>query len=692
MKHSFGHSVLFVAWVVALSGVVGCSSSESTPQEEQPVLDASSDAPTFADVGLDVLPDVAVEPDADAGTQVSDTGHMHHADVNHNPADPAGAAAGELIFRNRCASCHTLGHDDTTRGPDLLTKALRPDGWIRMWLADPAQMVATNPYAQRIVGEWDGKVMPDPDLDTQQIEEVLAFLTAQRAAGTPLDPTLPKVLTPDEFAQTTELYFNRCAGCHGTQRAGAIGPDLRPERTTVLGTDLLAATMRHGTPWGMPSLGVSGELTEAQIENLAAFLQLEVPEPPQMPMADIQASWQLIVAPDARPVAPMHTSDSSNWIGVVQRDTGVVVILDGSTRAEIGRVDVGFATHILRASSSGRYFYAVGRDGWVNLIDLWFATPTVVAKARGCFDARSVEGSKFAGYEDRYIIEGCYWPSQYVVFDGLTMEPLAVQSVLGPAIGETVPLEEVRVAAIVASPFDPMWVVALKESGHLAFVDYSQPDFPMVERLDGARLLHDGGWDHTQRYFIAASATGQLVVTDVKDHVVVAHIPTGALPHPGRGANWVDPQFGHVNATVHMGEPSMLVYGTDPVGSPAHAWTEVRRVTLPSSGSLFLKTHPASPWVLVDMALSEDPELARQVCAYEKSSGTIHQCFEVGDRGRAVHIEFNKDGSQFWVSLWHFDGEVVAFDTATLQELGRVGGLNSPTGKFNVHNTAHDVY
>ncbi len=643
---------------------------------------------------VDVTSDVASEHDGHGGGHGDGHGGGHgggHHDADHTPPDPAGAEAGEEIFRAQCAGCHTLGLGETTRGPDLLTANLRPDGWLRRWLADPAGWAAQNPYAAKIVQQW-GRQMPNPGLDDAQIEQVIAFIRAQRASGAPLEPRPPRALDEEGLERANALYFNRCAGCHGTQRGGAIGPDLRPERAEALGSDLLGATIRHGTPWGMPSWGASGVLSEDEIAELVALLQRDVPPAPELTLQDILASWQVLIAPEDRPDAPEHSGEWTNWFGVVQRDTGEVVILDGATRDEIGRIDVGFATHILRASSTGRYFYAVGRDGWLTMVDLWSSAPTVVARARGCFDARSVEGSKYPGFEERYLVQGCYWPSQYVVFDGETLEPLAAHSVLGPAVGETEPLTEVRVASIVASPYEPVWVLALKESGHLGIVDYTQPDFPLVERLDGERLLHDGGWDATHRYFIAASALGQLVVTDVKERSVVARIPTGALPHPGRGANWVDPAYGPVNATVHLGEGLLLVYGADPDGHPEQAWKEVRRVTLPSAGSLFLKTHDASPWVLMDMALSDDPALARQVCAYDKASGTLDRCFEVADAGRAVHIEFDATGATFWVSVWDHHGEVAVFDAVTLEEIDRVAGLDAPTGKFNVHNTAHDIY
>ena len=45
-----------------------------------------------------------------------------------------------------------------------------------------------------------------------------------------------------------------------------------------------------------------------------------------------------------------------------------------------------------------------------------------------------------------------------------------------------------------------------------------------------------------------------------------------------------------------------------------------------------------------------------------------------------------------WVSDWANDGAVIVLDGTTLNEIHRITDLVTPTGKFNVHNTAHDVY
>ena len=46
--------------------------------------------------------------------------------------------------------------------------------------------------------------------------------------------------------------------------------------------------------------------------------------------------------------------------------------------------------------------------------------PTTVAEIKVGIEARSVETSKFKGYEDKYAIAGSYWPPQFTIMDGET--------------------------------------------------------------------------------------------------------------------------------------------------------------------------------------------------------------------------------------------------------------------------------
>jgi len=649
-------------------------------------------------------------------------------------------AEGGRIYREKCLACHSIGKG-VRLGPDLRDIHKRRDReWLTRFVTDPKGMSESDPEAQKLMAEWKGRVMQPSNLSTMQNDQVLAFIEeqsailasavaavapaaplyvaaaipAQPAPAQPVPAAVPAQaaaaqptpaqadqshtalpLSDQEFERAKQIFFDRCAGCHGLLRAGATGPDIEPKRAEELGEEAIQVLLTHGLPGGMPAFGQEGILSPEDVDLMTRYLFKTPPEPPQRPLAMIQASWKLHVPVAARPKAPQTKRDWQNYFGIILRDVGKVAIVDGSTKELLAVIDTGFAIHILRSSTTGRYFYAIGRDGKVTMIDLWPEKPQLVAEVQGCYDARSVDASKYKGYEDKLIIEGCYWPPQYVVMDGLTLEPKVVVDVTTPTYDTNQPIKENRVASIVASHDGPYWIVSLKESGHVAVVDYSKPGFPMTSKIPTERFLHDGGWDHTGRYFmVAANTREQMVIVDVKTQKMVTKFKTGARPHPGRGANWEDPEFGWVNATPHIGEGKLSIYGADPDKKPQHAWKVVREVKLPATGSLFVKTHPRSPWVWIDSPMSNVPTATRDVCVYSKKSGQIEKCWSVSDHDRVVHFDYNRAGSEVWVSVWGKQGELVVYDDKTLQEKARIKGdwLVTPTGKFNVYNTAHDVY
>jgi nitrite reductase (NO-forming)/hydroxylamine reductase len=479
---------------------------------------------------------------------------------------------------------------------------------------------------------------------------------------------------------------------------------LTPDLTQPKGTLGLAAIIFNGTTRGMPDWGKQGILTQAQTEIMAKFLQIEPPAPLELSLAQMQESWKLITPVAQRPASPQTTRNIDNYFIVTLRDAGQVAIIDGDTYEIVNTVDSGYAVHITRMSASGRYAYVIGRDGRLALIDLWMEKPEVVARVQTCYDARSVEVSKYEGpegdFRDKYAITGCYWPPHFAIIDGQTLEPLKVVSSRSYTFDTGTYHPEPRVASILASHYAPEWVVNVKETGQIWLVNYTDPINPSIKMINSALFLHDGGLDSTHRYFlVAANQSNKIAVVDLKTSSLAGIAEVGAVPHPGRGANWIDPDFGPVWSTPHLGEASVMSVGTDPEGHPASAWKAVRTTELPGSGSLFIKTHVKSQWIWVDMTLNSDPALARTVCVIAKSDPTkVHKCWEIGTYGRAVHFEYNKDGSEVWVSLWGDaaqpgqTGAIVIYDDATLEEKARIDNLITPTGKFNVHNTVNDIY
>lgn len=511
-------------------------------------------------------------------------------------------------------------------------------------------------------------------------------------------------LAHDEFDWAKQTYFERCAGCHGTLRKGATGPALTPDFTQVKGTAVLSTIIFSGTSRGMPDWGKQGILTQDQTVLMAEFLQVEPPAPPELSLEQMKGSWKEFVGVSDRPEAPQTTRDWENYFIVTLRDAGQVVVIDGDNYEVVSTVNTGYAVHITRMSATGRYAYVIGRDGKLALVDLWMETPEKIAEVQLCYDARSVEVSKYKGdlgdFTDQYAIVGCYWPPHFVILDGQTMEPFKVISTRSYTFDTEEFHPEPRVAAILASHFAPEWIVNVKETGQVWLVNYTDPINPVIKMIEGELFLHDGGMDSTKRYFlVAANQSDRVAVIDLQAGNLEALVDTPALPHPGRGANWIDPEFGPVWSTPHLEEPVVTSIGTDPKDHPDQAWQAVRTTPLPGSGSLFIKTHPQSKWVWVDMALNSNQELSRTVCVIAKSAPEeVHRCWEVASYGRAVHMEYNKQGTEVWISVWGSadtpgqTGEIVIYDDETLEEITRIPDLITPTGKFNVYNTVHDVY
>ncbi len=548
------------------------------------------------------------------------------------------------------------------------------------------------------------------DVELEAIVDYLSALTGEEAAevesvtSTTAGVNGPS-LSDEEFARAKQIFFDRCAGCHGVLRNGATGPALTPDITLAKGTIALQAIIFNGTPRGMPDWGKQGVLSEADAEIMAKYIQNEPPQPPEMSLSQMLETWTVIIPPQDRPTEPQHDRDWQNFFSVTLRDAGQIAIIDGDTKEVVNIVETGYAVHISRMSATGRYVYTIGRDGKAVLIDLWMEKPDKVAEVQVCYDARSIEGSKYSGEEgnffDKYTIVGCYWPPHFVILDGATLEPMKIVSTRSYTYDTEEYHPEPRVASIVASHFKPQWVVSVKETGQVWLVDYSDPLNPTIKMIEAELFLHDGGWESTGRYFlVAANARNKIVIIDVKDEELEAIVETGETPHPGRGANYIDPEYGPVWVTSHLGEGMLAVIGVDPEGHPLSAWRVVRNIDLPGAGSLFLKTHPASEWIWVDFTLNPDETLQRSVCVIAKENPTeVYKCWEVADYGRAVHFEYNMEGDEVWISIWgRIDaekgkqGEIVIYDDKTLEEKARIFDLPTPTGKFNVYNTVEDIY
>ena len=550
----------------------------------------------------------------------------------------------------------------------------------------------------------------------------VVMLTGLAVPAMAQDKPQAPTMTAAEKETAKKIYFERCAGCHGVLRKGATGKNLEPHwsktdkegkttegGTLALGQSRLEKIIGYGTDGGM--VNFDDILTKEEINLMARYIQNTPDVPPEHSLKDQLDSWKVLVEVKDRPTKQMNKFNLNNIFSVTLRDTGEVALIDGDTKEIRSIVKTGYAVHISRLSASGRYVYVIGRDGRVSLIDLWMEKPAVVAEVKIAFDARSIDTSKFKGFEDKYAIAGGYWPPQYTIMEGDTLKPLKVVSTRGVTVdGEYHP--EPRVASIVSSFIKPEWVVNIKETGQILMVDYSDIENLKTTTIGSAKFLHDGGWDASKRYFlVAANASNKIAAVDTKSGKLAALVDVAKTPHPGRGANFVHPKFGPVWATGHLGADVVTLIST-PSEDPKHKqfkqynWKVVQEMKhVP--GNLFVKTHPKSKHFWADAPQNPDKDLAESVAVWDmadlsKPKAVLNVAKDSGlpetkAVKRAVHPEYSADGKEVWISLWGGKTDqsaIVVYDDATLKVKKVITDpkMITPTGKFNVYNTQHDIY
>jgi nitrite reductase (NO-forming)/hydroxylamine reductase len=560
-------------------------------------------------------------------------------------------------------------------------------------------------------------------MKSMPLNPIAAMLLSAAALSGLAQTAQPPTMTAAELEAGKKIYFERCAGCHGVLRKGATGKNLEPAwsrkaadgstqegGTLKLGTSRLEKIISLGTEGGM--VNYDDILSKDEINVMARYIQQTPPIPPEFSLKDMEASWKLLVPTDQRPKTQQNKINLKNVFAVTLRDSGELALIDGDTKQIWQILKTGYAVHISRMSASGRYVYTVGRDGLVTLIDMWFEKPTTVATVRLGSDARSVDVSKFKGFEDKYLVGGGYWPPQYSIMEGDTLKPLKVVSTRGMTVdGEYHP--EPRVASIVASQIKPEWVINVKETGQILLVDYSDIKNLKTTTIESAKFLHDGGFDASKRYFmVAANASNKVAAVDTKTGKLAGLIETKKIPHPGRGANFVHPVYGPVWATGHLGGAVVSLISTAS-DDPAHAkykqynWKVVQELEMPGAGNLFVKTHPKSTHLWADMPMNPERENAEVNYVFDiKDLSKPPVRIDVAkDSGlpvtkalrRAVHQEFNEAGDEVWISLWGGKTDqsaIVIYDDKTLKlkQVITDPKMITPTGKFNVWNTQHDVY
>ncbi len=184
------------------------------------------------------------------------------------------ASAGKA---NQCFACH--GVNGVSLNPEFPSLAGQNKNYIIKQLKAFKNGDRKSPIMAPMVGR----------LDEEDMEAVAEYFSSKRAGGTEAitkgyegaalaidSSTIKQVAKPTgvelsekDFESSKEIYFQRCAGCHGVLRKGATGKPLTTDITLKRGTEYLKTFIAYGSAGGMPAWGTTNVLSDKEIETMA---------------------------------------------------------------------------------------------------------------------------------------------------------------------------------------------------------------------------------------------------------------------------------------------------------------------------------------------------------------------------------------------------------------------------------------
>ena len=174
------------------------------------------------------------------------------------PAIHAKTSAGKA---NQCFACH--GVDGVSLNPEFPSLAGQNKNYLIKQLKAFKSGDRKSPVMKPVAS----------GLSDTDIENVATYFSSKRAGGgeeivkgyegaaSGIDVSKVQkkatakgvALLDKDFETAKEIYFQRCAGCHGVLRKGATGKALTTDITTKRGLVYLKTFITYGSPGGMPA-------------------------------------------------------------------------------------------------------------------------------------------------------------------------------------------------------------------------------------------------------------------------------------------------------------------------------------------------------------------------------------------------------------------------------------------------------
>ena len=110
-------------------------------------------------------------------------------------------------------------------------------------------------------------------------------------------------------------------------------------------------------------------------------------------------------------------------------------------------------------------------------------------------------------------------------------------------------------------------------------------------------------------------------------------------------------------------------------------WKTIKKIKTDGPG-FFMRSHENSPYAWVDVFAGPNKD---EMHVIDKASLEIVKTLKPVPGKTSGHIEFNRDGSRALLSIWEDEGEIIVYDSSSLEIVKRLP-MRKPVGKYNVYN------
>jgi DNA-binding beta-propeller fold protein YncE/cytochrome b involved in lipid metabolism len=356
--------------------------------------------------------------------------------------------------------------------------------------------------------------------------------------------------------------------------------------------------------------------------------------------------------------------DPRTLMVIVEKDAEKLLMIDGTTHEEIGRInDVGFQPHTSVFSNDAKFMYIISRDGWLTKIDL-----TTLQPVKSVSVGENSRGTALTD-NNKYIAIGNYSPGNVVILDTLTLSVLKTIPLVGKIDGKEI---ESRAGAILED--GNRIIVALKDLNSVWAIDTDKEDFPVTNKFtdigNNVPMLHDAFLTPNGKHYIVASQGSKTAwVLDLQTMKPIAEVKTGDTPHTGPGAAW-----GNFIYVPSMGEGLITVIDVT-------TWEPVKFIKTGGPG-LFVRSYsknPKYPYVWADTAFGHHRD---EIYVIDARINEIVKTIIPVPGESSWHPEFTFDGKFVYVVSMTAN-EVEVYDANTFALVKRIKS-NTPSAISNV--------